>query len=347
MKKYLMMLLKLVVSLGLIYLVYRKMPLEGVEELLISLDLRYVPLVVVLLLANTFLSAWKWQILLKSDGVDIDLPTLTGSYLIGTFFNMFLPSNIGGDSYRILDIRHRCNDMMRSALSVFADRLTGFFALVTVSLVSSIFVVRQTGQPIFFYLPCTIFLLLLGFLVALSHPRLLKQAVRMMGLYRFELLATSLEKALASFARYSSRAATIFKVLAISFSFQSLMIVIVFLLGKSLGISVPFYCFGAFIPLITLMEALPISIYGIGVRDLGYVFFFGGVGMGDLQSRSLALAYLAMTMHLALRRLGSAGTGRKNSETVTALRKENGKVLIYLPDIDRPVRFDERVYLFS
>ncbi len=80
-----------------------------------------------LLLTNTFLSAWKWHILLKSDGIDIGLGTLTGSYLIGTFFNMFLPSNIGGDSYRILDIKKRSDDFMRSATSVFAHRLSGFF----------------------------------------------------------------------------------------------------------------------------------------------------------------------------------------------------------------------------
>jgi uncharacterized protein (TIRG00374 family) len=300
MKKLLFQLLKLAVSLGLIYLVYRKMPFAGIENLLLSLDLRFVPVILLLLLANTFMSAWKWQILLKSDGVDITLPTLTASYLIGTFFNMFLPSNIGGDSYRILDIRQRSNDMMRSAASVFADRLSGFFALVTISLISSVFVVQKTGEPSYFYLPCGIFLLLLGLLIALARPRLLRKMAETAGLYRYARVASILDKAFSSFARYGSRWATIGRVLLISFSFQSLVVVIVFLLAESLGISVPFIYFGAFIPLISLMEALPVSVYGIGVRDAGYVFFFGSVGMDDLQSRSLALAYLVMSIAFSL-----------------------------------------------
>ena len=53
--------------------------------------------------------------------------------------------------------------------------------------------------------------------------------------------------------------------------------------------------FIAFVPLITLMEALPVSIYGLGVRDIGYVFFFSFAGLTDIQTRSLALLLLAVT----------------------------------------------------
>lgn len=299
-KKILFVLAKLTISLGLIYLLYRKIPLAGVKELLFSLDLRYMPLVFAILLVNTFLSAWKWHILLKSDGVDIGLGTLTGSYLVGTFFNMFLPSNIGGDSYRILDIRQRSNDTMRSATSVFADRLSGFFALVTLSLVSSFFVVRKTDDLFFFYLPFGIFLLLLSLILALYNQKAIRKITKTIGLYRFERFAVSMEKVLSSFNRYCSRLSTVTAILLISFFFQFLVILAVFILAKALGISVSFFYFSAFVPLISLMEALPISIYGIGIRDIGYVFFFGSVGMGDLQSRSLALLFLTMTIVYSL-----------------------------------------------
>jgi hypothetical protein len=299
-KKILIVLAKLAISLSLIFLLYRKIPLEGVKELLFSLDLRFIPLVFAILLVNTFLSAWKWHILLKSDGVDIGLRTLTGSYLVGTFFNMFLPSNIGGDSYRILDIRQRSNDIMRSATSVFADRLSGFFALVTLSLVSSVFVVRKTEDLFFFYLPFGIFLLLLCLILALYNQDVIRKIIGIIGLNRFERFAVSLEKVLMSFGRYCSRRSTVIAILLISFSFQFLVILTVFLLAKALGISVSFCYFSAFVPLISLMEALPISIYGIGIRDIGYVFFFGSVGMGDLQSRSLALLFLTLTIVYSL-----------------------------------------------
>jgi glycosyltransferase 2 family protein len=300
MKRFLFLLVKLTVSLGLMYLLYRKMPLSDIEKLMVSLDLRFLPYVFGILLANTFLSAWKWHILLKSDGVEISLLTLTASYLIGSFLNMFLPSNIGGDSYRVIDIMRRSKDTVRSATSVFADRLSGFLALVILSLFSSVFVVLKTKDMLFFYLPLGIFCLIICLIWALYNQNVIRKIVRMIGLQRFKVLNENIEKIFLSFSRYGSRFDTVAKVMAISFSFQSLVIVIVFLLAKSLGISISFFYFSAFVPLISLMEALPISIYGVGVRDIGYVFFFGAIGMGDLQTRSLAVLFLVMAIVYSL-----------------------------------------------
>ena len=42
------------------------------------------------------------------------------------------------------------------------------------------------------------------------------------------------------------------------------------------------------------------SVYGIGIRDMGYVFFFGMAGMSDVQTRSLALLFLAVTFVYSL-----------------------------------------------
>ena len=300
MKRFLLLLAKLAVSFGLMYLLYRKMPIADIEELMLSLDLRYLPYVFVLLLVNTFLSAWKWHILLRSDGVEISLLTLTGSYLIGSFLNMFLPSNIGGDSYRVIDTMRRSKDTMRSATSVFADRLSGFLALVILSLISSIFVVLKTRDMFFFYLPLAILFLIICLILALYNQNMIKKIIEMVGLHRFSALTENIDKIFLSFSRYGSRFDTVAKVMAISFSFQSLVIVIVFLLAKSLGVSISFFYFSAFVPLISLMEALPISIYGVGVRDIGYVFFFGSVGMGDLQTRSLAVLFLMMAIVYSL-----------------------------------------------
>src|SRR5438128_935635 len=46
-------------------------------------------------------SAWKWQILLASHGLRVGFGHLFGTYLVGLFFNNFLPSNIGGDVIRV------------------------------------------------------------------------------------------------------------------------------------------------------------------------------------------------------------------------------------------------------
>ena len=58
--------------------------------------------------------------------------------------------------------------------------------------------------------------------------------------------------------------------------------------------------FCIFVPLITLGEALPISIFGIGVRDSLYVFFFAQGGASREQALALALVYVLITIVYSL-----------------------------------------------
>ncbi len=298
-KKYLLA-FKLVFSCTLMYLVYRRIPMDGLRELLVSMDYRYLLPIAVLLFVNTVLSAWKWRLLLLADGVNIALTTLTFTYLIGSFYNLFLPSSIGGDSYRIYDIAQKSRDGVRSAASVFADRFSGFLALVILGLISSVLVARQFDNLMFFFGPLLIFLVLIAILTALIKEKPVRWLLAITRLDRFPFLTRLTEKFFLSFRCYGSDRGLLVRVMLLSFAFQLSVICVVYLLALALHSSVSFYYFSAFVPLITLLEALPISIYGLGLRDAGYAFFFGWAGMSDLQTRSLALLFLGTTVSYSL-----------------------------------------------
>ncbi|MCI5121077.1 MAG: hypothetical protein D3908_07805 [Candidatus Electrothrix sp. AUS4] len=119
-------------------------------------------------------------------------------------------------------------------------------------------------------------------------------------LNRFSFLVKLTEKFFLSFQCYGADRKLLTQVMLISFVFQLSVIFIVQLLALALHASVSFFYFSAFVPLITLMEALPISVFGLGLRDVGYVFFFGWVGMSDVQTRSLALLFLGTSMGYSL-----------------------------------------------
>ncbi len=299
-KKRLLLAGKMLFSGTLMFLLYRKIPMQDMRGLLASLDLSFLPLILVLLFFNTAASALKWRIFLLADGVDIPLRTLTVTYLIGSFYNLFLPSNIGGDSYRIYDIAKKSKSGVRSAASVFADRLSGFIALVILSLLSSVLVAQQFDNLLFFLVPLVILLLLLAVLAALVKEQPVRIFLAVTRLDRFPLLTGLSEKFFASFQAYGASRTLLIQVMAISFAFQLSVIVIVWLLALSLHAQTAFFYFSAFVPLITLLEALPISIFGLGLRDVGYVFFFGWTGMSELQTRSLALLFFAVAVGYSL-----------------------------------------------
>ncbi|MEJ2134709.1 MAG: lysylphosphatidylglycerol synthase transmembrane domain-containing protein [Desulfofustis sp.] len=300
MRRYLLIAVKLAVSISLVAFLYRKTPLEEIGRLLAQIEVRYLLPIILLLFLNTVISARKWQCFLKADNLHLSLWDLTVSYMSGTFCNLFLPSNIGGDSYRIYDIARQSRQTARSAASVIADRLSGFVALVILSFVSSLAVAAAFGSWQLLVVPTLLLLLFIIIMVALVKQEPVRKILDAAGITRISAIQRVLEKLFASFTSYQQEQGVIVRVMLLSFLFQFSVITVVYLMARALGVTLPFYYFSAFVPIITLMEALPISIYGIGVRDYGYVYFFSQVGMGDLQTRSLALFFMATAVCYSL-----------------------------------------------
>ena len=299
-KRQLFLVLKILFSSALMFLLYRRIPLDELKDVFASLEYIYFVPICLLLFMNAVLSALKWRLFLLADGIDIPLPQLTVTYWIGNFYNLFLPSSIGGDSYRIYDIGQQSRDSVRTAASVFADRFSGFLALVSLSLISSVLVAQEFNNLFFLLAPLLIFFLMLVLLVALVKEKPIKILFSLTRLDRFSVLVKLTEKFFRSFQCYGADRKLLGQVMLISFIFQLSVITVIYLLALSLHASVAFFYFSAFVPLITLMEALPVSVFGLGLRDMGYVFFFGWVGMTGMQTRTLALLVLATSVGYSL-----------------------------------------------
>ena len=104
---------------------------------------------------------------------------------------------------------------------------------------------------------------------------------------------------------YARRPSVLAKAFGLSVVFQFLVLVAVWTVCRALAIpvSLPECC--VFVPFVCLLEAVPISINGIGLRDAGYLMFFTAVGLADrgaapaTASGTLSLCYMAFTLAYA------------------------------------------------
>ncbi len=299
MKKHLALMVKLLVMAGLLAFLYRHVDFVAFRGALTGVKWGWLPLIYALLLMNTTLSSLKWQLLLKTDGVRVPLKSLLSSYLIGTFFNLFLPSSIGGDSYRVVEAS-RHGGAAKSFASVFADRLTGFLALAIWGLLFSAVGWSSLPDKRILWLPVLVFGLMAAMVFALVQRTWLVAVLRLLHFDRLKKLDAFLHRFLDSMAGYHADRALLAKVFSISLFFQMMAMVIIFCISKAMDWHVPFIYFSIFVPLITLGEALPISIFGIGVRDSLYVFFFSQGGASREQALSMALVYVLITTGYSL-----------------------------------------------
>ena len=249
-----------------------------------------------LLFINTALSAFKWKILLKADKVDVSFGFLLQSYLVGSFANIFLPSNIGGDVIRVYDLVKSGKDASKSVASVFIDRASGFFALSAIGLLSSIVGYEMNMDKKITFGLLFIFGCILTAFLSLFYDRAHRLAARVLSMLKIPKVSNFFEKFISSINAYKNQKKLLLKILSISFVFQLLVVVIIYLYSRGWDFHVGFLWFLIFIPIISIIESIPLTPYALGIRDMSYVFFFTTVGLKIEEAEFLAITYVAMTL---------------------------------------------------
>ncbi len=239
---------------------------------------------------------------LEVDGIRLSLPHLFGSYLIGTFLNLFMPSTVGGDTYRVASVGR--GRVAKSAAAVIADRLSGLIALAVICALFSVVTYSSIGHHNYIIFAVLLLCALLGLASALLWPAYSRRLLTALGLRRIPRLDRLVDRLFVSFRSYREHPTLIGRIIGISFLFQFLISVAVFLLARSLALRVPLVDFLVFVPIITILESIPISIYGLGLRDAGYVFFFKEIDLPGAETHALAMSVLYVGLTAVYAALG-------------------------------------------
>jgi uncharacterized protein (TIRG00374 family) len=243
---------------------------------------------------NSSVSAFKWWVLLRADGIAIPFLSLLSSYLVGSFFNMFLPSNIGGDAYRIYDVARYSKRPMHAFASVFADRVSGYLALTLLAIAVGCYGIGLLPHALILVLPVMAFVALGGLIYFAYNPRL---PLYLLGhVARFYDFRPSIQKVHESFVKYQGSPLVISQIMIISFVFQAMVPVSIYCLARGLVIPVSFAVFLIIVPYISMIEAIPITVFGLGLRDMSYAYFLLHLGVSEEAALMIPLAYVVLTL---------------------------------------------------
>ncbi len=139
-KRLIWLIVKIAVSFSLlIYILTSKVSLRDIGRSLAGLNLAWVALAFSLHIIGLLISAYRWQILARAQGDEVPLLYLAKSYLVGTFFNNFLPTRFGGDVVRIWDGSKYSQSLLKSSAIVVVERTTGLVVLFLFALLASLF----------------------------------------------------------------------------------------------------------------------------------------------------------------------------------------------------------------
>lgn len=234
------------------------------------------------LLAGMGISALKWQILTQIKGFRMSFGRCFELYLAGTFINNFMPSFIGGDTYKAYQIGKSDKKYIAAAATVVADRITGLLGAMFLSVFFAALNWRTVADhKILASIVGIIFLLLMAILF-----------LKMIGRLSFwkKYIPEKIFKIVKDLAEYENDKKMIPKVFLLSIFYNLFGLGIVnYVLFWSLGIQIGILDYLTVIFLISIVSALPVSINNIGIKEWAYVTFFGFFGVASSAVVAVAL----------------------------------------------------------
>ncbi len=293
MKKKILVLLKLIFTLGLFYYLFQKVPVELVTEKLTSVDVFWLVIALLSYSLSSFISAARWCHIAKSLEVSLTYKSALKLYYLGNFFNQILPSGIGGDAVKAVAIARGKETKSPAVHSVLLERAAGLGVLV--GILTLCFPVIYTFFPSLGYL---VLMLAMGALVSVvayfvfiaNINLLLKRKVTAW----IGRLLVDIQKAFGSLTKFAYQVTT-------SVLVQLLSVFCLYACARAVGADVAIIHMLAFAPLMFLLLVLPVSFGGWGLREGVAVMLFAGASVmseADALTMSLLMGVVVIAASL-------------------------------------------------
>jgi uncharacterized protein (TIRG00374 family) len=257
------------------------------------------PILLSLLLMPPFvlIKSWRWARILREMGLRIDMRTATALYTVGLFYGATTPGQ-AGDLLKAVYLRDRGQPLAPAMLSVVLDRL--FDLLVMAALATlGIFALGQL-------LPSrglqTALVIAMGLGLAALTVVLLAQGPRQWVLTTLlprvaPRLKASLDRWNSELSTLSLRPGLLAPLGLASLASAGFTFVRLWLLFLALGLGlVPLYVVVGVSALIAVLQVLPVSIGGLGVREVVLIPVLASYGYTPEQAITLSALFLLLNV---------------------------------------------------
>ena len=289
--------LRWIVTIGLlIYVVYKTELFDADKRKQIilfiwSADILLLTLSILFTVVINLISAFKWYMLVKARNIPLGFIKSYFYYMAAKFFNLVLPTSVGGDLIRIHELGKQYNCYADAAASVFVERFTGMITLVIIAVITLFLNLSIFNAPhiIFSIIVLSLVLFIIGLLVINKRP--LQFIKKKIG-NKFGLLSSVFLK-IESFQNVISYYSNNYKIIWIAFInslvFYMAAVINVWVSALPFDPRIDFTGILIAVPMVMIIMNIPISIGGIGLMEFAYTFTFELVGYSPVLAISVAL----------------------------------------------------------
>jgi uncharacterized membrane protein YbhN (UPF0104 family) len=295
---------KLAVSIALLAILFSRVDIARLWDGARRASVPWLAVALAIYTLNVAASTWRWHILLKAQDVRLRRRTLFGSFLVANFFNNFLPSNIGGDVIRIRDTAPVARSKTLATTVILVDRGIGLMGLVLMAALGATMVAGLQGHGASPIWPSWLWA---GFLIgaALSAPAVYApegfgRLLRPLTIVHPEWVGDRIAMLTSTLGRFRERPGALASCFAGAVLVQALLVLFYFSVVHALHLPVSAWDLAVIVPLSFVIQMLPISVNGFGVREATFSFYFTRLGLPIESAVLLSLVATALTMLFSL-----------------------------------------------
>jgi len=291
-KKIISLFLRISISVILIILLFKfnKIDLHILFGNIKSADKRLLLLAFSISFFSYVLCLYRWQMLLKAANIQLPLKRVIVSFCGGIFFSLFLPSTIGGDLTRSVDLGVHTKRPREVIATVLLDRLSGYIGLVIVASLSLFLgwgLVKNDSKVLISVGIITALLVVI--LAVLFNNFLFSKVNKILDSPKAGRVRESIKNLHEEMHIFRHNKKVMLNNIFLSLLVQALGPITFYITSLSLGMHKEIIYFFIFLPIIGAITLLPISIGGLGVRENMTVLFFAKAGINQNSAVAISL----------------------------------------------------------
>ncbi len=217
----------------------------------------------------------RWRVLMTCRGLPAPLLGTFRIYMVGLFFNSFMPGTTGGDVMKCYYVARRSDRRAVAVMSVVADRVAGLVALVIVAGLGALIAMGgdEVGQR-----ELTAIAVVAGAIVLAAvvyFVPVLQKALGMTWLMSKLPQGGMLASVAEATTAYRDHKSAVVGAVSLGVVVHVLIVSTAILTGWALGITTPVVKMVALLPLVMMAGSLPLSFMGLGVMEPTGMALFG------------------------------------------------------------------------
>ncbi len=306
------------ISGGLLYVLFSRVDIARLWGIARTASWAWLAAALGLYLLMVIVSAWRWGLLLHAQHIVARTTALVRSYLVATFFNNFLPSNIGGDVIRIRDTAGAAGSKTLAATVVLVDRGIGLLGLVFVAAVGASVTARAADT----LGPWGAALLWAGCVAGVGlavpiimWPEFVGRLLHPLKRLHQEWVEERISRLVMALAKFRSAPGALGLGLLGAVIVQAVLVGFYAAIARALGVPIPLAHLAILVPLSFVVQMAPVSVNGFGVREATFGVYFGRLGLPLESALAVSLIGAALMMVFSLTGAVAYLTAPKTSAT--------------------------------